>query len=181
MKELAWVLGASGLLGSALVRALGAGGAGLHQIAARLPWHDEAAALALIQAEAAAFAERAAGCERWTVLWAAGVGAMNSLPEALAAEERLLGALLGALKAHALLRALPGAVVFASSAGALYGGAAAACYRESSPVSLSLKFHRVPIKPEPLSLSLKPIVQFLALAEMLVYARPTFIVCNNNY
>jgi UDP-glucose 4-epimerase len=134
MSHLAWVLGASGLLGSALVRALQRDHTVLFQPAARFEWCQPAIVSGQLQAAALAFSERVAHYDRWTVFWSAGVGSMASRPEELIAEQVLLRSLLDALRDNAALKQVRGTIVFASSAGALYGGAHAACYTESSDI-----------------------------------------------
>lgn len=134
MSHLAWVLGASGLLGSALVRALRQDRASLFQPAARFDWRQVALVRDQLQAAARDYSERAVLCGRWTVFWSAGVGSMASQPEELVAEQALLQVLLDALRGNPTLARVPGTIVFASSAGALYDGARAACYTESSDV-----------------------------------------------
>lgn len=150
MTELAWVLGSSGLLGSALVRALGHDGVALHQPAAPFAWRQRDQVSAQIAGEVDDFARRAQSFGRWTVYWAAGVGSMGSAPADLATEEYALSVLLDGLRAHPQLRACPGAIVFASSAGALYGGAGAACYGESSAVTPSTAYAEHKLRQEQL-------------------------------
>lgn len=134
MSHLAWVLGASGLLGSALVRALKQDRAAVFHPAERFEWRQAAIVTDQLQGAVRAFAERAATTGQWTVFWSAGVGSMASQPEELLAEQELLRVLLDAMRGNATLIRIPGTIVFASSAGALYGGARAACYTESSDV-----------------------------------------------
>lgn len=134
MSHLAWVLGASGLLGSALTRALRQEHATIFQPSARFEWRQTSIAKSQLQQEARAFAQLAATSSQWTVFWSAGIGSMASLPEELMAEQELLQTLLDALRDNVASTGVPGAIVFASSAGALYGGCRAACYTESSEV-----------------------------------------------
>lgn len=150
MRELAWVLGASGLLGSALVRALRQGNIDVHQPSTRFSWREVETAKSQLALEADAFGKRAESFHRWTVFWAAGVGSMASQPGALNSEELLLGTLLEALGNHASLRKLPATFVLSSSAGALYGGAPAACYGESSPISPSTPYAESKLRQEQL-------------------------------
>jgi UDP-glucose 4-epimerase len=150
MTQLAWVLGASGLLGSALVRALRQDDVVLHQTAAPFAWRDSDAVSAQIAVEVEAFAQRAHGARQWTVYWAAGVGSMGSASADLATEEHTLAVLLDGLCAHPALRACPGALVFASSAGALYGGARAACYSERSEVTPTTAYAEHKLRQEAL-------------------------------
>lgn len=150
MTPLAWVLGASGLLGSALVRALRLDGEAVHRPAAPFAWRDGAAVSAQIAAEVAAFSQRARTASHWTVYWAAGVGSMGSVPADLEAEERALALLLDCLRTHPALRARPGAVVFASSAGALYGGPRGGCYSERGEVTPTTAYAEHKLRQEAL-------------------------------
>lgn len=150
MTPLAWVLGSSGLLGSALVRALRQHGEAIHEPAAPFAWHDHDAVNAQLAVEVEAFAHRAAAAGHWTVYWAAGVGSMGSAPADLKTEEHLLAVLLDRLRAHPGLRACSGAVVFASSAGALYGGALGACYSERSEVTPTTPYAEHKLRQEAL-------------------------------
>lgn len=150
MIELAWVLGSSGLLGGALVRALQQDGVAVHRIAAPFAWRQRDQVSAQIEAEVDAFAHGAQTTGQWTVYWAAGVGSMGSAPEDLATEEYALTVLLDGLRKRPQLRSCPGAVVFASSAGALYGGAGTACYGESSPVTASTPYAEHKLREEQL-------------------------------
>jgi UDP-glucose 4-epimerase len=124
--ELLWVIGGGGLLGSHLRPALRAHlpRAELWQSAPpHFSWHDPARLAAELDNAVAAFA--AAARERagaWAVFWCAGKGVVTSAAAALEPEwlawTRLLELLGRGLAAPQ--PALPGAVFFASSAGALY-------------------------------------------------------------
>jgi UDP-glucose 4-epimerase len=137
--EAVWVVGAGGLLGSALVRALPPP-ARLHRPARPLAWADAPALAAQFAQEAQAFADSAAHAPRWTVLWAAGVGAMSSAPEVLGLELAALSALLAALAAQPALRGRPGRVMLASSAGALYAQTRADCVSEHTPLAANTAY-----------------------------------------
>ena len=103
------VVGAGGLLGSAVCRALG--GADTLDV----PWGTAAAADVL----------RAAAAR--DVVWCAGAGVTATGPEALAEEVRAF---------EALLDGMPGGRLFvASSAGGVYAGAGPAPFDETSPVA----------------------------------------------
>ena len=118
----AWVLGSTGLVGSALCRELRRQGTPLFAPADRLRWGREAELVSQLAAAAHAFAERADADERWEVYWAAGVGTMSSLISDLALETRTLALLLRLIESEPVLMAKPGALAFASSAGAIYAG-----------------------------------------------------------
>jgi UDP-glucose 4-epimerase len=101
-------------------------------------------------AEVEAFAQRGRTASQWAVYWAAGVGSMGSLPADLSSEEQTLSVLLDGLRTHPALRASPGALVFSSSAGALYGGARAACYTERSAVTPTTAYAEHKLRQEAL-------------------------------
>lgn len=135
MSAYAWVIGASGLLGSALVRALRQDRFHLHQPANPFSWSVPETVENQLRQESLAFAEQAVKFDRWAIFWAAGVGSMASDPAVLDAEARAISSLLGGLGKQTGLQGIGGAFILASSAGALYGGHRAACYSESSLVS----------------------------------------------
>lgn len=118
----AWVLGCNGLLGAAVCRQLRRQGTALYSFAERLRWCDEATVAVQLAAAVRAFAERTAGEDRWEVYWAAGVGTMGSSTSDLAPETRTLQSLLRLIESTPVLRAKPGALAIASSAGAIYAG-----------------------------------------------------------
>jgi UDP-glucose 4-epimerase len=118
----AWVVGSGGLLGSALCRALRRGETALFSPAGYFSWTSEIELVPQVAKAVQDFAARVVGANRWEIYWAAGVGAMSSAETALAAETRILSALLRLIESTPLLMAMPGALSFASSAGAIYAG-----------------------------------------------------------
>lgn len=119
--RLAWVVGARGLLGSAISRTLATDGVALFTPTERFAWTDEdRLALQIIEA-VAEFSAAARHVSRWEIYWAAGVGTMASTDESLAPETRTLERILVCLHANAGLMSMDGCIVFASSAGAIYG------------------------------------------------------------
>lgn len=123
-----WVIGAGGLLGSGIRRAVSAdAGWELHE-ALSLPWGDPAA----IEREAPVIAgeliERAtAAGERWSVLWVAGSATTIATEETLALELEQFRIVLDAIAtvtAASTAVAAAGSLFVASSAGGLYGGSA---------------------------------------------------------
>jgi len=136
MGEAGWVIGAGGLLGGALVRALHQrGGVALHAVERSLAWgHDELLA-AQLDREVAAFARTAGRMGRWLLVWAAGVSSMSSDAASLNLESRAFDLLLERLAAEPALRATPGCLVLASSAGAIYGQSRENCVSEASAVA----------------------------------------------
>ena len=118
----AWVIGGTGLLGMALCRVLRRNGTELFCPAERFNWHSHGELCAQLTAAVQAFASKAEVSDRWEIYWAAGVGTMGSAQDALAPETRALALVLQLLASEPRLMAAPGAVAFASSAGAIYAG-----------------------------------------------------------
>ena len=121
---IAWVLGSSGLLGAALCRQLRRDGTGLFAPSGRLAWDNSVELADQLAAAARAFADRVGTADRWEIYWAAGIGTMASSPEALAPETRALALLLQLVASEARMKAVPGSVALASTAGAIYAGSA---------------------------------------------------------
>ena len=121
---LAWVLGRSGLLGSALCRQLRRSGASMFFPADQLAWNNSGEFAVQLAAAVQAFADRVGTSDRWEIYWAAGIGTMASSAETLAPETRALSLLLQLLESEPRLKAVPGSVALASTAGAIYAGAA---------------------------------------------------------
>jgi UDP-glucose 4-epimerase len=119
---IAWVLGSSGLLGTALCRALRDDATELFRPAQRFSW-DQAPALSdQIKSAVRSFALQAQRADRWEIHWAAGIGTMGSAAQVLAPETQALTVLLEHVQCEPCLMAMPGALSFASSAGAIYAG-----------------------------------------------------------
>lgn len=153
---LTWVVGGGGLLGRQVAGAL----PGPHwSPAAPIPWADEGAAGAAIDAELerllAAAAARAAP---WRLMWCAGAGVVATPPEALAAETRLLTRVIGRLAARlerdpGLARA--GTAFLASSGGGVYAGSPAPPpYDELSPTGAMAPYGREKLAHEALFMEL---------------------------
>lgn len=121
-----WVVGSSGLLGSALSRR--------HDpeslfIADPIPWTSPAAATVLT-ANLRSFAAQVDCDLPWVVYWAAGAGVIGSGPETFARESAVLSDFVQALRASSLPR--HGAFFFASSA-SVYAGSSSPPFSESTP------------------------------------------------
>lgn len=119
---IAWVFGSSGLLGSALNRALHRNGTELFLPAGHFRWDNSDELFSQISAAVQIFASRIGEAERWEIYWAAGVGTMGSSEAVFAPETRALSLVLQLLGSEPRLMAMPGSMAFASSAGAIYAG-----------------------------------------------------------
>ncbi len=112
-----WVIGAGGLLGSALVRALGS----TYQ-AASVPWSDPTEAISTLQEQVGEFA-RVVGDAPWAIVWAAGQATTSSSAEDTARELRVFTAFVQAVRTE--LPPARGTFFVTSSAGGVYGGSTA--------------------------------------------------------
>lgn len=124
---LTWVVGAGGLLGQHIVRALE--GRAPRFEGPRIPWSEPARARAVLAGAAADLVRRAGGAP-WQVVWCAGAGVTGTGREDLDAELAALSAALEGLGEGEGR----GAVFFASSAGGVYAGVGEPPYTERSPV-----------------------------------------------
>lgn len=147
---IAWVLGSGGLLGGALCRALRREGTELFFPAERFSWVDGRALDGQIAVAVQAFASKLNANESWQIYWAAGVGSMASAQDALAAETHALKQLLQRLEADPSLMSAPGAIAFASSAGAIYAGAQDAVITEHTPPAPTTAYAREKLLQEEL-------------------------------
>ena len=144
----AWVLGSNGLLGSALCRALRRQGTALFSPGERFRWRNEPELAPQIGAAVQAFAARVDPAKRWEIYWAAGVGTMSSSEGDLAPETRALSLLLGLIESEPRLIGTPGAVAFASSAGAIYAGSPANVISENTPPAPTTAYAREKLRQE---------------------------------
>ena len=119
------VVGAGGLLGSAVVRELRR--QQRPHLTVRVPWGDRSAA---VEALATTSAELLATGGPWRILWCAGSGVVASSPEKLEAEVATLEAFLDRFARLAEDR--PGALFLASSAGGVYAGSRGAPFTEQT-------------------------------------------------
>jgi UDP-glucose 4-epimerase len=122
MRTVAWVIGARGLLGSAVSRHI-ARRTGWEQLAADpLPWSTPERLAEQAAATTARLVEETADGDRWAILWLAG-SAVTAAPQRQLDEElEQLHLVLDAIGSR-LDHAAPGAFFYASSAGGIYGGA----------------------------------------------------------
>lgn len=131
---LSWTVGAGGLLGSAVLRVAEGSGATPWR-ADRIRWGTEDANDDLRVALGRLM--ESAGDAAWQIIWCAGAGVTDSDPAGLDREVDVLAAFLSDVAALPPAKRAVGALVFASSAGAVYGGSERAPFTESTvPVPL---------------------------------------------
>ena len=145
---IAWVLGNGGLLGGALCRALRNEGTALFFPAERFSWGNSPEIDAQMVVAVQAFACTVKSTDRWQIYWAAGVGTMGSTQSAMATETHTLAQLLRLLASEPGLMTVPGAIAFASSAGAIYAGATDAMITENTPAAPTTAYAREKLHQE---------------------------------
>ena len=146
----AWVIGANGLLGSALQRTLRRRGTRLFVPAERFCWHDEAVLHRQLLAVVKAFADFTGDSNNWQIYWAAGVGTMSSKEEELATETRTLSTVLKLIASEPALMTADGSFAFSSSAGAIYAGASDDIITENTAVAPTTDYAKEKLKQESL-------------------------------
>ncbi len=114
---LAWVIGAGGMLGSAICAKAPASSQAFCGTA--VPWPDATAAGETLAADARRFAEEA-GEDSWAIVWAAGSSVVASTPEQTGSELRILERLLDEIALRT--PSGPGVFFLTSSAGGVYAG-----------------------------------------------------------
>lgn len=131
---ISWVVGGSGLLGSAVSRALETATEQRYE-PSPVRWGTSKAVGDLLS-NLGDFVAAAAG-QQWTIYWCAGAAVTDSDPAQLDQEFAVLSAFLAALGRIPSKERDRGSMVFASSAGAVYGGAAGPPFTEQTlPVPL---------------------------------------------
>jgi len=145
-----WVVGSSGLLGSALQRTLQRSGDNLFTLAEKFHWDNELLLTTQLRATVKAFAAFVGAGNHWQIYWAAGVGTMGSSQEELATETKTLSTMLALIESNSRLVTTPGCFTFASSAGAIYAGATDDIITESTPVAPTTDYAREKLKQEKL-------------------------------
>ena len=146
----AWVVGGSGLLGSAVCRQLRGQGTSVFAPAPRLDWSSPDELSQQVKLAVGAFSATVATHSRWEIYWTAGLGTMSSTALDLAAETQTLSLILDLLQSDKVLMATPGAFAFASSAGAIYAGARAESVDELTPIAPTTDYAREKLKQEAL-------------------------------
>lgn len=133
-EAVAWVVGGGGLLGSSLLAAARTQGRTVHR--SQVPWHDAAASVDVLAADA----ERLIAGHRVVELyWCAGAGVVATTPEQLASEVELVDRFVDAVsevRRRHLGQTLR--VFLSSSAGGVYAGSGHAPFTErTEPVPIS--------------------------------------------
>lgn len=139
------VVGAGGLLGSAVVRA--AREQGDEVVLLSVPWSDPTAARRALVDGVRDLWDRA-GDRPWRWYWCAGTGVVSTPSDVVGAEAELVEAVLRDLGVDAHPARARGTLFFASSAGALYAGNDAPPYDESSPLMPLSAYGRVKLRIE---------------------------------
>lgn len=120
--NLAWVVGAGGLLGSALSRQLRKDGSHVYIPEFRFQWNDPATLNDQLQHAFVQFSDLVRAASSWSIYWAAGVGTMHSDAGALVGETDALRRLVKMVGDSCILQTVVGGFSLASSAGAIYAG-----------------------------------------------------------
>lgn len=144
----AWVVGGGGLLGAALCRALRHNGSPVFSPSERFLWTNASQFAPQLEAAVQAFATSVRVADRWEIYWAAGAGTMGSLDADLALETQFLALLLRLVESKSCLMATPGAVAFASSAGAIYAGSSDYITTENTPLAPTTAYGREKLRQE---------------------------------
>lgn len=131
-----WVVGARGLLGSAVVRSIDASAGWSRLDVDPLPWADEVefpravvAGFQVLSREA-----RLSGSP-WSIVWTAGAAFTSSTQEELDQELDQFRLFLTVVQAELELNPCTGSIFLASSGGGLYAGAANPPFTEDTPVA----------------------------------------------
>lgn len=131
-----WVIGARGLLGSAIVRRIAADPNLIDAAIAPMPWDDpDRLATAASEGISTVIAIADEQDARIAILWCGGRGVTAGTTEQFAAELDQLRTVLGAITAPLAEHGADGrdVIAFASSAGGVYAGAPAPPHTESTP------------------------------------------------
>jgi len=146
----AWVLGSSGLLGTALFAALKQDGTPLFTVRERLAWTDAQRLRQQLVQAVTEFAAFVPSNGEWHIYWAAGVGTFLSTAEQMKPETDALAALLQAISEEPALRKKAGSIVLSSSAGAIYAGAPASTITEATPTAPTTAYAYAKLEQEAL-------------------------------
>ena len=145
---IAWVLGSGGLLGAALCSALRRDDTTVFYPRDRLCWENYSELASQLAANIHLFASQVGETSRWEIYWAAGLGTMGSPLDVLTSETNAISLVLQLLDSNTLLMSTPGAVVFASSAGAIYAGSQDDTITEHTPPGPTTSYAHEKLKQE---------------------------------
>jgi UDP-glucose 4-epimerase len=139
MTRLAWVVGARGLLGSGVRRAIARRQDWELFPSPLLPWSDpDAFAAAARQGVRDLIAASVARQAPWSIIWSAGAVVTSSPPSAFDGERDQIRRFLDIVRAEASLSPSQGSVFFASSGGGVYAGSVGPPFtEETEPVPLA--------------------------------------------
>ena len=130
MGGMSWVVGGGGLLGSGILRRLGATNETVF-IGPRVRW-GTSSAIFFLRAGLSGFVSGAGGGQ-WQIYWCAGVGVTGSGQKSFLAEVTLFEEFIRSVRALTVDVLECGGLFVASSAGGVYGGSWGAPFDESSP------------------------------------------------
>lgn len=130
---LTWVIGAGGLLGSALVEQLRQRGRQCFTPAEPLAWDQPKRLESQLRRSLTRLGDRLERGQPWEIHWAAGRASMASSAGELEADRRGFHALLDGLAEGGALTGHRGILVLASSAGGIYAGSPARLIDEHTP------------------------------------------------
>ena len=117
-----WVIGSHGLLGTALSRKLPLTGCKLFAPGERFDWSNESILSSQFASAIQKFSFFTSDAQEWQIFWAAGISSMGTPADHIIPEAQALRNFLKLIGASQELISKPGAIVFASSAGAIYAG-----------------------------------------------------------
>lgn len=147
---IAWVIGCNGLLGSALRTAIQRTETHLFLPGERFHWNSESEVTVQLEEAVKTFTTLVDADANWQIYWAAGVGTMGSVGDALAIETRILSKLLSFIESQPELIEAKGCFAFASSAGAIYAGATEDIISENTVVAPTTPYGYEKLKQESL-------------------------------
>lgn len=145
-----WVLGGTGLLGSAIRRQLLQRMQPIFTPSLRINWSCPQGIERDMNMAVNEFSLELGRHSSWTIFWAAGVGAMGSSAEEFLVETQALATLLNLISNHPRLRSASGRFVFASSAGAIYANSLDLTISESSAIAPSTAYAHAKLQQEAL-------------------------------
>lgn len=143
-----WVLGAGGMLGTALIRELRRLGDNVYQYREPFDWKNPERMRAQFVRAVKEFLAGFSSGDRWEIYWAAGMGSMGSGKADLGSEAAALGSFLASLRDQLPACKASGVIGFASSAGALYASCTDFEITEASAVSAANDYARTKLSQE---------------------------------